>query len=309
MSSQELKCRSCERKVVSPVMCMNCNMTFHPSCTVQAGYSKDARMSASSLSSSDIDAIVTRLSDVLQVQLDKLKREMRNEYFEQIATLTVKVTELSLQHEVYVKDIAEMKMTVDSLRRENIDLRAKIDNNVGVCDIESFCAESNDRVSRELGVEEEYARVLKALRLGKKSSKPRPMKVITASSEVALEVLKRNKRMVKPYRMYNDRTVLQREHLTKLRDEVTEKEAKDSVRDVEQLYVANGPNSEKTIFGGIPPRSPDECHCDTLEEIQLHVPNASFLICGDYNIPARWVDEQFELCPVLDTVFLILTPF
>ncbi|KAL3279337.1 hypothetical protein HHI36_016844 [Cryptolaemus montrouzieri] len=89
-----------------------------------------------------------QLSDVLQVQFDKFKREMRNEYFEQIATLTGKVTELSIQHEVYVKDIAGMKMAVDSLRRENIDLRAKIDNNVGGSDIESFCAEANDRVSR-----------------------------------------------------------------------------------------------------------------------------------------------------------------
>ncbi|KAL3279492.1 hypothetical protein HHI36_017002 [Cryptolaemus montrouzieri] len=209
MSSQELKGRSCKKNVV---MCMNCNMIFHPSCAEQAGYSKDdgivccrqeddavARMSASSLSSSDIESIVTQLSDVLQVQFDKFKREMRNEYFEQIATLTGKGTELSLQHEVYVRDIAEMKMAVDSLRRENIDLRAKIYNNVGGCDIESFCAEANDRVSRcrnfmlldveesvsvtlderiefdrkkvnnnfrELGVEEEYAKVLKVLLKG-----------------------------------------------------------------------------------------------------------------------------------------------
>ncbi|KAL3265746.1 hypothetical protein HHI36_009947 [Cryptolaemus montrouzieri] len=248
MSSQELKCRSCKKKVVSPVMCMNCNITFHPSCAVQAGYSKDAgivccrqevgtvtRMSASSLSSSDIDAIITQLSDVLQVQFGKFKREMRNEYFEQIATLTWKVTELALQHEVYVKDIAEMKMAVDTSRPENIDLRGKIDNNVGGChsaqeltiefhgvEISCFLMWRN----LELGVEEEYATVLTVLRLDKKSSKPRPMKVITACSEVVLEVLKRNKRMVKPYRMYNDRTVLQREHLTKLRNEVTEKEAK-----------------------------------------------------------------------------------
>ncbi|KAL3284065.1 hypothetical protein HHI36_018233 [Cryptolaemus montrouzieri] len=112
MSSQEIKCRSCKKKVASPVKCVKCGTAFHPSCAAQAGYGRD-------------DAF------------DKFKNEMRTECFENITALTNKVAELSSQHDKHVSELSSLKTEVMELRMESVALRNRMDD-ADKIDVENF---------------------------------------------------------------------------------------------------------------------------------------------------------------------------
>ncbi|KAL3287984.1 hypothetical protein HHI36_002438, partial [Cryptolaemus montrouzieri] len=188
------------------------------------------------LAPADVETIVSQLSMVFQRQFDQFKEEMRTEYLEHVAALTKKVGE------------------------QNSNLQDKVDL-VSKCDIESVCVEASERVTRSKNImlldineskssitserikydKDEVVNVLMSLSLGDKSSNvlkvlllgkrdnsgPRPIKIVTSISKFEVDVLKKFKNVEHPrYRLYNDRTVLQRESMAKLIVELADRESK-----------------------------------------------------------------------------------
>ncbi|KAL3279585.1 hypothetical protein HHI36_017091 [Cryptolaemus montrouzieri] len=73
-----------------------------------------------------------------------------------------------------------------------------------------------------LGLGDKSSNVLKVLRLG-----PRPIKIITSSSEFVVDVLKRFKNVENPrHRLYTI-TVLQRESMAKLKVELADRKSQE----------------------------------------------------------------------------------
>ncbi|KAL3281629.1 hypothetical protein HHI36_004835 [Cryptolaemus montrouzieri] len=216
---------------------------------------KSGRRASASVSffDADVELIVAKLSKVFQMQSDKFKNEMRTECFGNITTLTNKVAELSSQHDKHVSELSSLKTEVMELRMENVALRNRMDD-AGRIDVENFCVEAQERILRcknlmlldvvegrstqiseriefdinevkkifsALGMVNKFDSVLKVLRLGPVSNKPRPMKIITSSPEVVADVLTDGKKPENTnYRLYSDRTNLQREYMARLKQEL-----------------------------------------------------------------------------------------
>ncbi|KAL3285681.1 hypothetical protein HHI36_000213 [Cryptolaemus montrouzieri] len=92
-------------------------------------------------------------------------------------------------------------------------------------------------VLMSLGLGDKSSNVLQVLRLEKRdNSGPRPIKIITFSSEF---VLKKFTNVENPrYRLYNDRIVLQRESMAKLKMELADRKSKGVKVTIKHL---NGP--------------------------------------------------------------------
>ncbi|KAL3273682.1 hypothetical protein HHI36_015112, partial [Cryptolaemus montrouzieri] len=63
--------------------------------------------------------------------------------------------------------------------------------------------------------------VLKVSRLGPVGNRPRPMKIITSSPELVADVLRECRKPENTnYRLYSDRTNMQREYMARLKQEL-----------------------------------------------------------------------------------------
>lgn len=243
------KCEGgCGKPVVSDSACKSCSKLVHPGCIhrhrcTASTNSNEMLLPLIKQLQSSIDAISSKLNEQ-QLSIDAISVELK-EQREEYAQLKLIVTD--------VKDLKDENM---KLRQEVDELRNRMDKaesrdlpTAGTSDILlSTTRELMDRKDRECNViifdvpeamsderkeaaEEDVVSIRRlldniklnlpikrTLRLGKKSDKPRPIKITLDSPQDAKNILKNRSKVRNKIKC--DETPLQQEHLKKIRAEL-----------------------------------------------------------------------------------------